>query len=68
MPQGAAPGISSSAGSAAELPPHVELAHLDPRGAVHDAVHDRVGVHAPPSRACQSFCLNWVQRTVEHEP
>lgn len=31
-----------------ELPAHVELAHLDPCGAVHDAVHYGVGVHAAP--------------------
>ena len=42
------PALAPLARLGSKLPAHVELAHLDPCGAVHDAVHDRVGVHAAP--------------------
>ena len=38
--------ISPLLGALAHALAHVDLAHLHPDGVVHDAVHDRLGLHA----------------------
>lgn len=45
--------------------PHVCLAHVDPYRFVRDPVHGRVRVDPADGLGCQSFFLNWVQRTVD---
>lgn len=45
--------------------PHVGLARADPDRIVYDPVLDRVRMDPTPSLGCQSFFLNWMQKTVE---
>lgn len=45
--------------------PHVGLARADPDRIVYDPVLDRVRMDPAPSLGCQSFFLNWIQKTVE---